>query len=113
VYAFDSRFLATAGASGAIYGLFAAALLLARELQLNLQWLVGTIVFNFVFTFSVPGISKYGHVGGFIAGGLATAAIAGVPWKRRRLQTQLQVAGLGGLLVVIVLGTLWRTAVLA
>jgi membrane associated rhomboid family serine protease len=113
VYAFDSQYVAAAGASGAIYGLFAAALLLARELQLNMQWLVGTIVLNFVFTFSVPGISKLGHIGGFIAGGLATAAIAGLPWKRRRLQPQVQVAGLAGLLVVIVLGVVWRTAVLA
>ena len=113
VYAFDNQYVAVAGASGAIYGLFAAALLLARELQLNMQWLVGTIVINFVFTFSVPGISKLGHIGGFIAGGLATAAIAGVPWKRRRLPTQVQVAGLAGLLAVIVLGVVWRTAVLA
>jgi membrane associated rhomboid family serine protease len=113
VYAFDNRFVHVAGASGAIYGLFAAAALLARELQLNMQWLIGTIVLNFVFTFSVSGISKLGHIGGFIAGGLATAAIAGVPWKRRRLQTQVQVAGLAGLLVVIVLGVVWRTAVLA
>ncbi|HEY2986043.1 MAG TPA: rhomboid family intramembrane serine protease, partial [Jatrophihabitantaceae bacterium] len=108
-----SRFLATAGASGAIYGLFAAALLLARELQVNMQLLVGTIVLNFVFTFGVPGISKYGHVGGFIAGGLATAAIAGVPWKRRRLPTQVQISGLAGLFAVIVLVVVWRTAVLA
>jgi len=113
VYAFDSRFLPTAGASGAIYGLFAAALLLARELGLDMQWLVGTIVLNFVFTFTVPGISIYGHVGGFIAGGLATAAIAGVPWRRRRLPTQVQVAGLAGLFAVIVLVIVWRTAVLA
>ncbi len=113
VYAFDSRFTHVAGASGAIYGLFAAALLLARELQLDMQWLVGTIVLNFVFTFTVSGISRYGHVGGFVAGGLATAAIAGLPWKRRRLPTQVQVAGLAGLFAAIVLVVVWRTAVLA
>src|SRR5262249_60400124 len=32
-YAFDSRYVAVAGASGAIYGLFAAGLLLVRGLQ--------------------------------------------------------------------------------
>ena len=78
-----------------------------------MQWLVGTIVLNFVFTFSVSGVSKLGHIGGFVAGGLATAAIAGVPWNRRRMQTQVQVAGLAGMFAVIVLGVVWRTAVLA
>lgn len=113
VYVFGPPLQATAGASGAIYGLFAAALLLARELRLNMQWLVGTIVINFVFTFSVPDISKYGHIGGFIVGGLATVAIAGVPWDRHRLPTRVQVAGLGGLLLAIIVAIAWRTAVLA
>jgi membrane associated rhomboid family serine protease len=112
VYAFDSQFVAAAGASGAIYGLFAAALLLVRELGLDTQWLVATIVLNFVFTFSVPGISKLGHIGGFIVGGLATIAIAGVPWNRHRLSTRIQASGLGGLLVVLVAVTAVRTATL-
>jgi membrane associated rhomboid family serine protease len=112
VYAFDSRYVAVAGASGAIYGLFAAALLLVRELQLNPQWLIGTIVLNFVFTFSVPGVSKLGHIGGFIAGGLATIAIAGLPWDRQRLSTRIQAAGLSSLLVVLIVGIAWRTAVI-
>jgi membrane associated rhomboid family serine protease len=112
VYAFDSRYVAVAGASGAIYGLFAAALLLVRELQLNPQWLIGTIVLNFVFTLSVPGVSKLGHIGGFIAGGLATIAIAGLPWERHRLSTRVQAAGLASLLIVLIVGIAWRTAVI-
>ena len=112
VYAFDSRYVAVAGASGAIYGLFAAALLLVRELQLNPQWLIGTIVLNFVFTFSVPGVSKLGHIGGFIAGGLATIAIAGLPWDRHRLSSSVQAAGLSSLLVVLIVGIAWRTAII-
>ncbi|HZE51411.1 MAG TPA: rhomboid family intramembrane serine protease [Jatrophihabitantaceae bacterium] len=113
VYAFDSRYVAVAGASGAIYGLFAAALLLVRELQLNPQWLVGTIVLNFVFTFGVPGVSKLGHIGGFVIGGLATVAIAGVPWDRHRMSTRIQAAGLTGVLVVLIIGIVWRTAVIS
>ena len=113
VYAFDSRYVAVAGASGAIYGLFAAALLLVRELQLQPQWLVGTIVLNFAFTFSVPGVSKLGHIAGFVIGGLATLAIAGLPWERRRLPTMIQSAGLAGVLVVLIIGIAWRSAVIA
>lgn len=113
VYAFDSRFVAVAGASGAIYGLFAAALLLVRELQLNPQWLIGTIVLNFVFTFSVPGVSKLGHIGGFIVGGMATAAVIGVPWARRRLPPRVQVAGFVGVLAVLIVAIVWRTNVIS
>lgn len=112
VYAFDSPLVATAGASGAIYGLFACALFLMRDLHLNPQWLIGTIVLNFVFTLSVPGVSKLGHIGGFIVGGVATAAIAGLPWDRRRLPARIQAAGLTGILVVLIAGIAWRTAVI-
>jgi membrane associated rhomboid family serine protease len=112
VYCFDSRYVAVAGASGAIYGLFACALYLVRELQLNPQWLIGTIVLNFVFTFSVPGVSKLGHIGGFIVGGLATAAIAGLPWDKRRLPGRVQAAGLVGVLAVLIIAIAWRTAVI-
>lgn len=112
VYALGDPGVATAGASGAIYGLFAAALLLVRELGLNPQWLIGTIVLNFVLTLSVPGISKLGHIGGFVVGALATVMIAGLPRNRRRLATNVQAAGLTGVLVVLVLVTVWRTAVL-
>jgi membrane associated rhomboid family serine protease len=113
VYAFDSRYVAAAGASGAIYGLFAAALILVRELQLNPQWLIGTIVLNFVFTFSVPGVSKLGHIGGFIIGGAATAAVVGLPWAKRRLPPPVQAAGFAGLLVVLIVAIAWRTGVIA
>jgi membrane associated rhomboid family serine protease len=113
VYAFDSRYVAAAGASGAIYGLFAAALILVRELQLNPQWLIGTIVLNFVFTFSVPGVSKLGHIGGFLIGGAATAAVVGLPWAKRRLPVTVQVAGFVGVLVVLVVAIAWRTNVIS
>ena len=67
------------GASGAIFGLFARGLILVRKLGLDPQWLIGIIVLNFVLTFSIHNISKLGHIGGFITGGLAAVAIAGLP----------------------------------
>jgi hypothetical protein len=101
------------GASGAIFGLFAAALVLSRLVGFNTRALAITIGLNFVFTFSVPGISKLGHVGGFVLGGLASLALLG--WKlnsrqplTKRLRT-VQVASLAGLLAVLVALALWRT----
>jgi membrane associated rhomboid family serine protease len=101
------------GASGAIFGLFAAALALSRVVGFNTRALVITVGINFVFTFSVPGISKLGHVGGFVAGGLATLALLGWTLGPRRPLTDrlrtVQLVSLAGLLVVLVGLAVWRT----
>ncbi|MEO9140146.1 MAG: rhomboid family intramembrane serine protease [Jatrophihabitans sp.] len=110
VFAFGSEFTATAGASGAIFGLFAACLVLVRKLNLDPQWLIATIVLNFAITFSVPGISELGHLGGFVIGGLAGLVIGGMPNARARIDTRIQAGGLGALLVVILLVVVVRTA---
>jgi membrane associated rhomboid family serine protease len=110
VYAFGSVYTAEVGASGAIFGLFAAALVLVRRLGLDAQWLIGVIVLNFVFTFSVHNISKLGHVGGFLAGGLAALAIHGPPRRSTRVPTGAQLSGLGGVLALVVGVVLVRTA---
>ena len=110
VYAFDSKYVSTVGASGAIFGLFAAALLFVRELGFDPQWLIGTIVINFIFTFSVPGISALGHIGGFVTGGLVSFGLAGLPWKRRRLPVGMQAGGMGAVLAAMVVLIVWRTA---
>jgi membrane associated rhomboid family serine protease len=112
VYAFDSVYTVVAGASGAIYALFAAAVAYMRELRLDPRWLIGTIVLNFVLSRTVPGISLTAHIGGFVTGLVVAVALSWVPWQRRRLGTLTQLAGLGGLLMVIVVGVAWRTAVL-
>jgi membrane associated rhomboid family serine protease len=110
IYAFGAPGLPVVGASGAIFGLFGASLVMVRRLGLDVQWLVGVIVLNFVFTFSVPGISKLGHIGGFITGVLAAVAIAGLPSVRSRLSERTQLTGLAGVLALILVTVLLRTA---
>jgi membrane associated rhomboid family serine protease len=67
----------TVGASGAIFGILGAALVL--ELQgsnvLGGQAL-GLIAINLVFTFAIPNISVGGHVGGLIGGALSMLAFS-------------------------------------
>lgn len=110
VYAFGQVNTPEVGASGAIFGLFAAALVLVRKLGLDAQWLIGIIVLNFVFTFSIHNISKLAHVGGFLAGALATLAIGGLPQVRERVGLRTQLAGLGAVTALILATIAVRTA---
>ena len=59
----------TVGASGAIFGILGAGLVLERQRDYVFGGsALGVIVINFVFTFSISGISKGGHVGGLVGG---------------------------------------------
>jgi membrane associated rhomboid family serine protease len=67
----------TVGASGAVFGLMGAAAVETRARQIPLmQSGVGTlIVINLVISFTIPGISWGGHVGGLIGGAVAAVAL--------------------------------------
>jgi membrane associated rhomboid family serine protease len=67
----------TVGASGAVFGLFGAGFLLARERGMNslASELGFLIVINLVFSFTVRGISAGGHLGGLIGGALCALVI--------------------------------------
>lgn len=67
----------TVGASGAVFGLMGAAAVEMRARQIPImQSGVGTlIVLNLVISFTLPGISWGGHLGGLIAGALAALVI--------------------------------------
>ncbi|HKC27715.1 MAG TPA: rhomboid family intramembrane serine protease [Jatrophihabitans sp.] len=110
IYAFGNELTPTVGASGAIFGLFGVCLVLVRKLGLDLQWLLSIVAINFLLTFSIHGISKLGHIGGFITGMLAGLAIGGLPSLRTRLPTRVQAAGLAGLLVLLIIVVAVRSA---
>ena len=61
----------TAGASGAVFGLLAAATigLWRRGVNPFTTGIGTTLILNLFITFAIPGISIGGHVGGMIAGG--------------------------------------------
>ena len=67
----------TVGASGAIFGIFGAALVLEaqRNYVLGGQAL-GLIAVNLIFTFAIPNISVGGHIGGLIGGALSMLAFS-------------------------------------
>jgi membrane associated rhomboid family serine protease len=67
----------TVGASGAIFGILGAALVLERQQTYVLGGSALTlIVLNLAFTFAVPGISIGGHLGGLAGGALAMLVLS-------------------------------------
>lgn len=62
------------GASGAVFGLFGAMLVLNRSLGRSSGAMYAVVAINMAFGFFYPGISWQGHLGGLIAG----VAVAGV-----------------------------------
>ncbi|MFC4564091.1 rhomboid family intramembrane serine protease [Nocardiopsis mangrovi] len=67
------------GASGAIFGLFAAVFVVGRRLRTDTRYILGLLVVNLLITFVVPQISWTAHVGGLLTGFALTAAYAYLP----------------------------------
>lgn len=61
-------FRRTLGASGGIFGLFGALFVLNRRMGAQSGQVLALIAMNLVLTFTVPGISWQGHLGGLIVG---------------------------------------------
>lgn len=83
---------ATVGASGAIFGLFGAYAVLELSAGLNpLRSGIGiTILLNLLLTFTIPGLSVGGHVGGLLTGGVAGAVLLlGTPLGRQKESEQI------------------------
>jgi membrane associated rhomboid family serine protease len=67
----------TVGASGAIFGILGAALVLEAQRNYVLGGqAAGLIVINLVLTFAIPNISIGGHVGGLLGGALSMLALS-------------------------------------
>lgn len=86
----------TVGASGAIFGLIAAELVLFLRMKLDPTSLLVMIGVNVVASFTLSGISWLGHLGGFVVGGLVTAGIVYAPeLLPREKRTRQQVVAVG------------------
>lgn len=90
----------TLGASGAIFGLIGALLLLTMKVGGDFRTVLFWLGINVVFTFMGSGISWQGHLGGLVGGLVASAIVVYAPRKNR---STIQWLGMAALSVVLVL----------
>lgn len=86
------------GASGAIFGLFAALALLVWKVRGNFRQVLYVLGINAVISF-MPGISWQAHLGGFLGGLVVTAILAFAPRPNR---TTVQWAGIAAVTLLTV-----------
>jgi membrane associated rhomboid family serine protease len=103
----------TVGASGALFGILGAALVLERQRTYVFGGgALGIIALNLVFTFAIPGISIGGHLGGLVGGALGMLALS----RFGRTHAVYGRPGLAGLLGLLAIGLIsiavayWRVA---
>lgn len=111
VYLLSPLNTGTAGASGAVFGLFGATFVVARRMNLDIRGIAGIIVLNLVFTFVYPlisaqNISWQGHIGGLVTGALVAWAYAYAPREQRTL---IQGGVTAAIVVLFVALIWWRT----
>jgi membrane associated rhomboid family serine protease len=101
----------TVGASGAIFGLMAALLIVAIRARGDVQGLLVLVAVNVVITVWGRGfISWEGHLGGFLGGLVIALVLVYAPRGRR---TFWQVTGLSVFAVALLVAFVARTAMLA
>jgi membrane associated rhomboid family serine protease len=83
VILFDSGGI-TAGASGAVFGLLAAATvgLWRRGINPFSTGIGTTLILNLIITFTISGISIGGHIGGALAGAVCGAVMLAPAYRR-------------------------------
>jgi membrane associated rhomboid family serine protease len=104
LFSFDTF---TAGASGAVYGLFGLLILVNRKMKRDNQGIYVLLGLNLILTL-VMGFSFAGHVGGLVGGAICGAILTFTPRRRRSLHW----VGFALFLVVLAAITFFQTGVL-
>ena len=85
-YFFNPSNVPAVGASGMIFGLFAALLVTGRRYGIDYKNVIGVIVVNLLITFLVPNIDWHAHVGGLIGGAITTYLVRGFNRPQQHLR---------------------------
>lgn len=112
VLAQPSSFLTvTVGASGAVFGLFGAILVLQKAMGVNTQSMLSLLGVNLLYGFLIPGISWQAHLGGLLVGVLSAwlmlkldRPVPGMTARKQNLRTGIVLVVLGLALAAIQAG---------
>ena len=105
-YAFSPALNQSLGASGAVFGLLGAFLVVNRRLGRDNTAVMVLLAINVAYGFLVPRIDWRAHLGGLVTGALVALAFAYAPPKHRTL---VQVLGTVATLLVVLGVVVWRT----
>ena len=96
----------TVGASGAVFGLFAIALVMQIRMRQDVRFLLALLAINVGFSF-MGGISWQAHLGGFVTGALLGIAYAYAPRTHRTVLHAATVLVVGGTVWTLLYLPLW------
>lgn len=96
------------GASGAVFGLLGAFVVIARARGLDTSQVVGLIVLNLFLGAVIPGIDNAAHVGGLLTGGLVAAAYEYGGRLQRTAAVAVQAAAVVAIAAAISVATVVR-----
>ena len=102
---FSAPYISGIGASGAIFGLMGAYLVVGRRLGADVAQVLGLVAVNVVIGFVVPGTDWRAHLGGLVTGVAVAFVMAYAPTKHR---VASQVAGVVVVVAALVLFALMR-----
>jgi membrane associated rhomboid family serine protease len=109
VYLLASPHVDALGASGSVFGLFAAAFVVLVRQHRDVTQLIVLLALNLFISFAVPNIAWQAHIGGLLSGFAIGAALAYAPRQQRTLAAVGTIVGLVAVCVVVVV---LRTAAL-
>lgn len=106
-YAFSDFHTVSVGASGAVFGLMAAMVVVGRSLRYDVSQILTLIAVNVGIGFLVPGIDWRAHFGGLVTGALVTAVVVRAP---RAGRSAWQWAGVASVVILVSAVVTWRTS---
>jgi membrane associated rhomboid family serine protease len=90
------------GASGAIFGLLGATVVLHRRRGYDLRSIIALLVVNLVLTFTWGAIDWRAHIGGLVTGVVTAFGLVHAPPQRRAMVQGAVLAGVLGVVILLV-----------